>query len=162
MFHLVDTKHEPFLFTCQLIELKRNPDMDERRSRPTLKPLKKSRKESDEMELHQRIKVLTEFNTRQRQRLKEVINRRTSLSPCFIHHLLSQQKAVRNKSLFSMKEIKKWKIIIMKHFSPFIHFHFNINKLSLQALCLHLSCWVIISFLPPVKSSNINVGEKRK
>ncbi|XP_053206531.1 gamma-aminobutyric acid type B receptor subunit 2-like isoform X2 [Panonychus citri] len=59
------------VFVPKLIELKRNPDMDERRSRPTLKPLKKSRKESDEMELHQRIKVLTEFNTRQRQRLKE-------------------------------------------------------------------------------------------
>ncbi|XP_074593513.1 gamma-aminobutyric acid type B receptor subunit 2-like isoform X2 [Brevipalpus obovatus] len=59
------------VFVPKLIELKRNPNMDERRVRPTLKPLKKSRKESDEMELHQRIKVLTEFNTRQKQRLKE-------------------------------------------------------------------------------------------
>ena len=52
--------------------------MDERRVRPTLKPWKKSRKESDEMELHTRLKILTEYNTKQRQRLKEV--RRPELS----------------------------------------------------------------------------------
>ena len=46
--------------------------MDERRARPTLKPFKKSRRESDELELHGKIKNLSETNVRQRQRLKEV------------------------------------------------------------------------------------------
>ena len=56
----------------QLIELNSNPDAGERRVRATLKPLKKSRRDSDEMETQQRIKVLTDENCRSRQRLKEV------------------------------------------------------------------------------------------
>ena len=39
--------------------------------RATLKPLKKSRRDSDDMETQQRIKVLTDENCRSRQRLKE-------------------------------------------------------------------------------------------
>ncbi|RWS23910.1 gamma-aminobutyric acid type B receptor subunit 2-like protein [Leptotrombidium deliense] len=62
------------VFVPKLIELKRHPDGDDRRVRPTLKPFKKSRRDSDEMELHTRIKLLTEVNLRQRQRLKEVIH----------------------------------------------------------------------------------------
>lgn len=62
----------PTSIALQLIELKRNPDAGERRVRATLKPFKNSRKDSDEMEAHTRIKVLTEDNSRQRQRLKEV------------------------------------------------------------------------------------------
>jgi hypothetical protein len=46
--------------------------MDEKRARPTLKPFKKSRRESDEIELHTRIKMLGDTNQKQRQRLKEV------------------------------------------------------------------------------------------
>lgn len=64
------------LYRTQLIELKRNPNAGERRVRATLKPFKTSRKDSDEMEAHTRIKVLTEENSRHRQRLKEV--RKTS------------------------------------------------------------------------------------
>uniref|UniRef100_A0AAN0LJ33 Gamma-aminobutyric acid type B receptor n=1 Tax=Polyphagotarsonemus latus TaxID=1204166 RepID=A0AAN0LJ33_9ACAR len=59
------------VFVPKLIELKRNPNMDERRTRPTLKPFKKSRRESDEFELLNKIKNLTETNVRQRQKLKE-------------------------------------------------------------------------------------------
>lgn len=40
--------------------------------RATLKPFKNSRKDSDEMEVHTRIKVLNDENCRQRQKLKEV------------------------------------------------------------------------------------------
>ncbi|CAG2111008.1 unnamed protein product [Medioppia subpectinata] len=54
-----------------LIELKRNPQAGDARVRATLKPFKKSRRDSDEMELHHRIKVVTEDNFRFRQRLKE-------------------------------------------------------------------------------------------
>ena len=56
----------------QLIELNSNPDAGERRVRATLKPLKTSRRDSDEMEIQQKIKVLTDENCRSRQRLKEV------------------------------------------------------------------------------------------
>jgi hypothetical protein len=56
----------------QLIELNSNPDAGERRVRATLKPLKSSRRDSDDMETQQRIKVLTDENCRSRQRLKEV------------------------------------------------------------------------------------------
>ncbi|CAG2169618.1 unnamed protein product, partial [Oppiella nova] len=47
------------------------PKAGDRRVRATLKPFKKSRRDSDEMELHHRIKVVTEDNFRFRQRLKE-------------------------------------------------------------------------------------------
>lgn len=57
--------------------------MDERRTRPTLKPFKKSRRESDELELHSKIKNLSETNVRQRQRLKEVKTEKFSFSPFF-------------------------------------------------------------------------------
>ena len=39
--------------------------------RATLKPLKKTRRDSDDMETQQRIKLLTDENCRSRQRLKE-------------------------------------------------------------------------------------------
>lgn len=57
----------------QIIELRSNPDAGERRVRATLKPPKKSRRDSDEMETQQRIKLLTDENCRSRQRLKEVL-----------------------------------------------------------------------------------------
>ncbi|KAI1289285.1 Gamma-aminobutyric acid type B receptor subunit 2 [Halotydeus destructor] len=59
------------VFLPKLIELKRNPDAGDRRVRATLKPFKSSKKDSDEMELHARIKVVNDENCRQRQRLKE-------------------------------------------------------------------------------------------
>ncbi|XP_054162297.1 gamma-aminobutyric acid type B receptor subunit 2-like [Oppia nitens] len=59
------------VFVPKLIELKRNPMAGDRRVRATLKPFKKSRRDSDEMEVHHRIKAVTEDNFRFRQRLKE-------------------------------------------------------------------------------------------
>lgn len=55
-----------------MIELKRNPNAGDRRVRATLKPFKKSHHDSDEIEIHTKIKLVTEDNFRFRQRLKEV------------------------------------------------------------------------------------------
>ncbi|XP_077548786.1 gamma-aminobutyric acid type B receptor subunit 2-like [Haemaphysalis longicornis] len=54
-----------------LVELRRNPQAGEHRVRATLKPLKKSRRDSDDESLFTRIKVLQDENMRCRQRLEE-------------------------------------------------------------------------------------------
>ncbi|XP_064477147.1 gamma-aminobutyric acid type B receptor subunit 2-like isoform X2 [Ornithodoros turicata] len=54
-----------------LVELRRNPQAGEHRVRATLKPLKKSRRDSDDESLFTRIKMLQDENMRYRQRLEE-------------------------------------------------------------------------------------------
>lgn len=56
----------------KLIELKRNPNAGDRRVRATLKPFKKSHRDSEDIEIHTKIKLANEENFRLRQRLKEV------------------------------------------------------------------------------------------
>lgn len=74
---------------AQLIELNSNADgAGERRVRATLKPLKKSHRDSDEMETQQRIKLLTDENCRSRQRLKEVLKHTCLLFDLAPHVLL--------------------------------------------------------------------------
>ncbi|XP_042145188.1 gamma-aminobutyric acid type B receptor subunit 2 [Ixodes scapularis] len=59
------------VFVPKLVELRRNPQAGEHRVRATLKPLKKSRRDSDDESLFTRIKVLQDENMRYRQRLEE-------------------------------------------------------------------------------------------
>ncbi|XP_077500288.1 gamma-aminobutyric acid type B receptor subunit 2 isoform X3 [Amblyomma americanum] len=59
------------VFVPKLVELRRNPQAGEHRVRATLKPLKKSRRDSDDESLFTRIKVLQDENMRCRQRLEE-------------------------------------------------------------------------------------------
>nr|XP_046912763.1 uncharacterized protein LOC124493702 [Dermatophagoides farinae] len=59
------------VFVPKLIELKRNPNAGDRRVRATLKPFKKSHHDSEEIEIHTKIKLANEENFRLRQRLKE-------------------------------------------------------------------------------------------
>ncbi|KAH7935977.1 hypothetical protein HPB52_016082 [Rhipicephalus sanguineus] len=60
------------VFVPKLVELRRNPQAGEHRVRATLKPLKKSRRDSDDESLFTRIKVLQDENMRCRQRLEEI------------------------------------------------------------------------------------------
>ncbi|XP_022239324.1 gamma-aminobutyric acid type B receptor subunit 2-like, partial [Limulus polyphemus] len=59
------------VFVPKLFELKRNPNAGERCARATLKPLKKSRKDSEDVELHSQIKLLHDEIYQYRQRLEE-------------------------------------------------------------------------------------------
>ncbi|KAH9416586.1 Gamma-aminobutyric acid type B receptor subunit 2 [Dermatophagoides pteronyssinus] len=59
------------VFVPKLIELKRNPNAGDRRVRATLKPFKKSHRDSEDIEIHTKIKLANEENFRLRQRLKE-------------------------------------------------------------------------------------------
>ncbi|XP_076323400.1 gamma-aminobutyric acid type B receptor subunit 2-like isoform X2 [Tachypleus tridentatus] len=59
------------VFVPKLVELKKNPSIGERRMRATLKPVKKSRRDSEEFELHSRIRRLQDENYRYRQKLEE-------------------------------------------------------------------------------------------
>ena len=52
--------------------MKRNPNAGDRRVRATLKPFKKSHRDSEDIEIHTKIKLANEENFRLRQRLKEV------------------------------------------------------------------------------------------
>ncbi|XP_022693376.1 gamma-aminobutyric acid type B receptor subunit 2-like [Varroa jacobsoni] len=59
------------VFVPKLVELRRNPAAGEQRVRATLKPLKKSRRDSDEDTNANRIKQLQDDNMRCRTRLEE-------------------------------------------------------------------------------------------
>ena len=66
VFHL-------FSIGTQLVELRRNPAAGEQRVRATLKPLKKSRRDSDsDSNANNRIKQLQDDNLRCKTRLEEV------------------------------------------------------------------------------------------
>ncbi|OQR70623.1 gamma-aminobutyric acid type B receptor subunit 2-like [Tropilaelaps mercedesae] len=68
-----ETRHVsiPALNDSKLVELRRNPAAGEQRVRATLKPLKKSRRDSDEDTNANRIKQLQDENMRCRTRLEE-------------------------------------------------------------------------------------------
>ncbi|XP_022238713.1 gamma-aminobutyric acid type B receptor subunit 2-like, partial [Limulus polyphemus] len=59
------------VFVPKLIELKRMPKAENRRVRATLKPFKKSHRDSEDFEFHSQIKLLHDENYRYRQMLEE-------------------------------------------------------------------------------------------